>query len=180
MTKWQNCGFRNRKPKQLLRFVFEQRPIIVVLLFGCWAMRARAFSLGLEPAATAYSRAFGNMQSMRCSLARSHPLAVLILFPHRRLQVDAKQLLEQKRCHHHQSNVRNFGTFDQHEDKSTTEDPTTTMLSLEIPTLQDTEEIGALFAAVLLGSGFDNEPRDEEGDTGERQIPEGTTIFLDG
>jgi hypothetical protein len=125
-----------------------------------------------------YSRAFSNRQSMKLSLARSRPPAVLNPFQHRRLQ-DNKHQPKQSRFHQ-QSSVRNFGTFDQDGDKSALEDPTTSMLSLEIPTAQDTEEIGALFAAVLLGSCFDNEPGDEDVDSGTRQLPEGTTIFLDG
>ena len=41
-----------------------------------------------------------------------------------------------------------------------------TTLSLKIPTVQDTEEVGALFGAILLGDAS--------------QLPEGSTIFLDG
>ncbi|CAB9522767.1 threonylcarbamoyladenosine biosynthesis protein TsaE [Seminavis robusta] len=57
---------------------------------------------------------------------------------------------------------------------SSNEDTTTNALSLEIPTAQDTEEVGALFAAVLLKDCF------RDGIRNEQNFLKGTTIFLDG
>ena len=172
MTQRQNpCYQCNMRPKYPLKFMFRQRPVVLILC--CCVIRVRTLSMGLERDATSYSRSFSSSRQTitRMFHARSHRL-VLSGLP-KRLNADNHKQIRGR--FHQQSTVRSFGAFDQEGDRSTLDD-TTASVSLEIPREQDTEEIGALFAALFLGNCFG----DKSVDTGAHKTPEGATIFLDG